>query len=232
VLQEFDDMAVFEQVTEDEFDAAVESSPSSEAFKEHYARFSPARDDHCFVHRGSLILQGHFAVPGYCTLIIGDLTVDGFIDLNNPEDFDEGGLFIVIGNVSCSAFSGHYGKCSFVDGNLIASDVIINAFEDSALVVTGDLKTKLFYGEDIWGEVGGAADFEYAHGYCLPIGYRDAAAQSIGPRFDTPAHLVLDPALLDDDVDDDTARPLDVHEACGRLRSGGSILRSERRAGG
>ena len=78
-------MPSFEQVTSDEFNTAVESSPSSKIFKRQYAEFPPCPDDHCFVHRWPLNLQGHFAAPGFYTLIIGDLTVDGFVDLNNPE---------------------------------------------------------------------------------------------------------------------------------------------------
>lgn len=214
-------MTDFEQVTPDEFDAAIASSPSSQTFKQQYARYQPDRDDHCFIHRGSLTRPGHFAAPGFCTLIIGDLNVDGFVDLDNPEGFDEGGVFIVIGNVSCAAFSGHYGKCTFIDGNLIASDVILNAYEDSSLMVAGDLKTKLFYGWDIWAEVGGAAHFEYGQGYCLPIGYRDASAQAIRARSSTPAHLVLDPDFVDHDDG------LKIYEAGRHLRSGGSILRPQ-----
>jgi hypothetical protein len=215
-------MAIFEQVTEDEFDTAVESAPSSQTFKEQYTRF-PAVDDHCFVHRGSLILKGHFTAPGYLTLIVGDLTVDGFVDLNNPEGFDEGGLFIVIGNVNCTAFSGHYGECTLIDGNLIVREAILNAYEDSSLSVMGDLKTKLFYGEDIWAEVGGVADFEYGESYCLPIGYQDAAAQSISARRDTPARSILHPDLLEDD--EDVVCYLKSYETCERLRRGESILR-------
>jgi hypothetical protein len=120
-------MSAFEQVTADEFDDAVERSPSSRKFKERYARFPPSGDDHCFVHRGSLTVSGNFTAPGFFTLIIGDLTVDRLVDLDNPEGFDVGGLFIVIGNVSCRVFSGHYGKCSLVDGNLVASELILNA---------------------------------------------------------------------------------------------------------
>jgi hypothetical protein len=69
--------------------------------------------------------------------------------------------------------------------------------------------------------------FEYGDGYCLPIGYWDAAVQSIRSRRDMPAHLVLDPDLLNDYE----VRPLKSEEACGRLRRGASILRSARRAG-
>jgi Leucine-rich repeat (LRR) protein len=208
----------------DEFDDAVESSPSSRKFKEQYARFAPSRDDHYFVHRGPLTLSGSFTAPGFCTLIIGDLTVEGLVDLDNPEEFDEGGLFIVIGNVSCRAFSGHYGKCAFVDGNLVASELILNAYEDSSLVVTGDLRTKLFYGEDIWAEVGGVAEMEYGEGCCLPIGYQDAR-QMIRPQRNTESHLVLDPDVLND------RNSLKLEEALTRLRRGKSILRSKRNIG-
>ena len=221
-------MSAFEQVTADEFDDAVECSPSSQKFKEQYARFAPfepSGDDHCFVHRGSLTVSGNFTAPGFFTLIIGDLTVDRLVDLDNPEGFDEGGLFIVIGNVSCRVFSGHYGKCRFVDGNLVASELILNAYEDSSLVVTGDLRTKLFYGEDICAQVGGVAEMEYADGYCLPIGYRDAAKQMIRARHDTKSHLVLDPEILDD------RNCLKMEEVLPRLRRGKSILRSNRNIG-
>jgi hypothetical protein len=122
----------------------------------------------------------------------------------------------------CTAFSGHYGKCSFIDGDLIASEVILNAYEDSRLVITGDLKTKLFYGEDIWAEVGGTADFEYGEGYCLPIGWRDAARQLTQARRDTPVHRVLHPDVADESS---PVRPLKTHEARARLSRGQSILR-------
>jgi hypothetical protein len=221
-------MSAFEQVTADEFDDAVERNLSSQKFKEQYARFAPfepSGDDHCFVHRGSLTVSGNFTAPGFFTLIIGDLTVDRLVDLDNPEGFDEGGLFIVIGNVSCRVFSGHYGKCSFVDGNLVASELILNAYEDSSLLVTGDLRTKFFYGEDICAQVGGVAEMEYGEGYCLPIGYRNAAEQAIRARHDTESHLVLDPKVLND------RNSLKMEEALPRLRRGKSILRSDRNIG-
>jgi hypothetical protein len=34
-----------------------------------------------------------------------------------------------------------YGKCSFIDGTLQARDLLVNAFGDSALLVTRSLKT-------------------------------------------------------------------------------------------
>jgi hypothetical protein len=184
-------MAPFEQVSMDVFDDAIARSPLSPAFKPKIARFSPYQEDHCFIHRGPLLVAGHFEAPGFCTAVLGDLDVSGVVDLNNPEGFDEGGLFIVVGNVTCKGFVNHYGKYAFVDGDLVASDVIVNSHEDASLVVIGNLKTKFFYGEDIWAEVGGAADMEFGSGYCLPIGYRDAARQAIRPRHDRETSMAL-----------------------------------------
>jgi hypothetical protein len=184
-------MAPFEQVSMSAFDDAIARSPLSPAFKAQIARFSPYHEDHCFIHRGPLLVPGHFEAPGFCTAVLGDLDVSGVVDLNNPEGFDEGGLFIVVGNVTCKGFVNHYGKYSVVDGDLVASDVIVNAYEDASLVVIGNLKTKFFYGEDIWAEVGGTADMEFGSGYCLPIGYRDAARQAIRPRHDRETSMAL-----------------------------------------
>ena len=82
-------------------------------------------------------------------------------------------------NVTCGAFAGTYGKCAFIDGNLVACDLILNSFEDSALVIAGNLRTRFYYGQDIWAEVGGSAEMEFGDGYCLPIGYTEAAAEVI-----------------------------------------------------
>jgi len=82
----------------------------------------------------------------------------------------------------------------------VASDIIVNAFEDSSLIVTGSLKTKFFYGKDIWATVGGTADMEYGIGYCLPIGYTNAAAQAVRPRHDKESSTAL---LAIPDADDD-----------------------------
>ncbi len=136
-------------------------------------------------------MNGHFRAPGFCTLITGDLHVDGIVDLQNPDGYDEGGLFIVLGDVICHSFFNEYGKCTFVDGKLEARDLLVNAFEDSALVVTRHLRTNFFYGEDIWAEVGGSATMEYGEGYCLPIGYTADAVEAIMPKQDEEASLSL-----------------------------------------
>lgn len=109
------------------------------------------------IHLGHLKMEGRVEAPGFFTLVVGNLEVDGIVDLHNPYDkgFDERGLVVVLDDVTCNAFFNEYGKCSFVDGKLAARDLLVNAFGDSALVVTGDLTTNFFYGEDMWVEVGG-----------------------------------------------------------------------------
>ncbi len=161
----------FELVSLDEFKLALAKSVASELFREQFARFSPSyyegRDGaDCMIHLGDLRTSGHFEAPGFYTLITGHLHVDGIVDQHNPYDkgFDEGGLFVVLGDVTCDAFFNEYGKCSFVDGRLEARDIVVNAFGDSALVVTGNLTTNFFYGQDMWAEIGGHASMEYGDG--------------------------------------------------------------------
>ncbi len=192
------DMSSFEQVSREEFNLAIEASMASATFREQFARYEPqyyegADGPDCMIHLGPLKVQGNFEAPGFFTLITGDLHVDGIVDLHNPYDkgFDEGGLFVVLGDVVCDAFFNEYGKCSFVDGTLQARDLLVNAFGDSSLVVMRSLKTHFFYGKDQWAEVGGDAQMEYGHGYCLPIGYRKAASQQIVPRHGREASLKL-----------------------------------------
>lgn len=189
-------VASFELVSSDDFTRALEKSAASKAFRKQFARFSPScYEGHngadCMIHLGDLRTSGHFEAPGFCTLITGNLHVDGIVDLHNPYDkgFDEGGLFVVLGDVVCNAFFNEYGKCSFVDGRLEARDLVVNAFGDSALVVTGNLTTNFFYGQDMWAEIGGRASMEYGDGYCLPIGYDDAAAEAVQPRQDADTSL-------------------------------------------
>ena len=74
---------------------------------------------------------------------------------------------------------------------MAASDLLCNAFDDSALVVTGNLTTKFFHGRDMWAEIGGRASMEFGDGYCLPIGYTAAAAQAVYPKHGAAASRAL-----------------------------------------
>jgi hypothetical protein len=171
------------RVDRSEFLTLLEEAPASPAFREHFASFASFDtliDAEAMVEDKGLRLAGPFKRPGLCTLILGDLVVDGTVDLQT--NFEEGGLFIVIGSVVCRHFIGDFGTVSIVDGDLTARDAVINGFGDSALSVMGSLHTRLFIGCDIWAEVGGGAQMDYGIGYCLPIGYADAEREAIMPR--------------------------------------------------
>jgi hypothetical protein len=208
-------------VTKDEFVAAL-AERSSSALRtqlQRFVSFDAAIAEDAALHDGDLTMSGPFKAPAFCTLIVGDLTVDGVVDLENNENFDEGGLFVVLGTVTCNAFIGHYGKCAFIDGDLVAREAVLNGFEDSSLVVIGRLATRLFLGADIWAEVGAGAAMEYGVGYCLPLGYTDAAKQAIRPQHDAQAtaRIVVPPQLSVDDL-------YDVGPFAARLRNGRPIL--------
>lgn len=187
-------MNQFEKVNKKEFYNILEVCNTSGIFKKQFTRLVPFlyKDDEFeedewtgfSIYRGDLNHKGNLFLPGYCTLIIGNVNVDGlFSARNNFEDgFDEGGLLIVLGNITCNHFESHYGKCTFIDGNLYVKEILHNAFEDSSLIITGNLKTKFFYGMDIWAETGGKADMDYGIGYCLPVGYKHAGKEAVSPK--------------------------------------------------
>jgi hypothetical protein len=182
-------MAAFERVGREEFFAALarEEEASSNfagvlARIDHDMMFRERLGGKSYaVCRGALTVPGDFVAPAYHALLIGDLNAGGLVDLHDPEA-EEGGSFIAIGSVRCSVFSNDYSRATIIDGDLDARDLIINSYPDSGLWITGALATKFFFGEDIWAEVGRGAEMEYGDGYCLPIGYTAAAAQSIRPR--------------------------------------------------
>jgi len=199
-------MGNFEKVSAEQFAAAIEEGPASPSFYEQFARFRAdvsGGEEGYWLHRGNLTVSGDFTAPGFCTLIVGDLTVDGLVSLDNPSGWDEGGLFIVLGSVHCKAFGNHYGKCGFVDGDLEAEDLIVNAYEDCSLIVIGSLKTFYFLGHDIWVEVGAGAVMNYGQGFCLPIGYTEAPDQVIEPQHDE----TVSEELIGGDDDEE---PIDV----------------------
>ena len=180
----------FEKLTRTAFDEIVANS-GSKIFRQQLARYdlAPFEGGDCAVHRGHLSETDFLQVPAFKTIILGDLTVDGLIDLGGPDGFEEGGLFIVLGHVACTSFASGDRKCTFIDGNLETDSLVLNAFDDSALVVTGNLRTHFFYGRDIWAEVGGTAEIHYGDGYCLPIGYTEAGYQAIKPMHDREMSL-------------------------------------------
>jgi len=216
--------APFEKVSRDEFDSILSKSAASPVFRKEFARYDPQyyegwEGPDCMIHRGDLAMAGHFEVAFY-TLIIGNLHVDGIVDLHNPYDkgFDEGGLFVVLGDVTCNAFFNEYGKCTFIDGKLEARDLLVNAFGDSSLIVTGSLATNFYYGRDMWVEVGGNVSMEYGDGYSVPIGFEKVARQKVLPRQSVDASY----ARLNLTRNDDELRPSDFRD---HLLAGKALLR-------
>jgi hypothetical protein len=152
----------------------------------------------CAICDGDLHLGEDFDAPAFHVLVRGSLVVDGVID-TNFTDMDEGGSFIVSGNVRCMVFLNHYGKSGVIGGDLVAREMLVNGFEDSLLYVGGAITTHFFYGWDVWAEFGARAELEYGIGYCLPLNYSNAAVQAIRPRFDEAASYRRLALPLDDE---------------------------------
>ncbi len=212
-------MSAFEKITPAEFCRLLRERGSA-ALRRQFARFTWADLDtwvtgDCLVHRGPLVLTGRFKAPAFQTLILGDLFVEGLVDLE--DSVEEGGLFVALGHVECDVFANSYGKCAFVDGNLEATELVLNAFADSALSVMGNLRTRFFYGLDIWAEVGGRVEMEYGEGYCLPLG---GEIRPVHPRHSADASL----ALLDFAHTDD----LGPHHLLDAIREGRPIFKPVR----
>lgn len=168
-------------VTRAQFEEAVEDCAASPSFREQFARFAgfdEMLETEAFVHAGDLRIKGSYRAPGLCTLITGYLHVEDVLDLN-PR-FDEGGLFIVIGDLGCRHLVGDYGAMTFVDGDLTARDTVITGFRKSVLSVVGTLRTRLFVGCDGAAFVGAGAEIEYGVGHCVPMG--ELGAPPILPR--------------------------------------------------
>ena len=152
---------MFRKVSTPTFKEFLAASDASQLFRKQYARyisFVPLHEHRRLVNDGDVHAKS-FKAPGLCTLILGDLIVDDVVDLQTP--YDEGRLFIVIGNIGASISSTN--TAPIVSSTAIStSQSILNGFEDASLNVIGDLKTKLFIGCDIWAEVGGATDMDSA----------------------------------------------------------------------
>ena len=200
-------MRDFEPITPAEFCGAVFSQASPVLAREwdRYTVSNPfSWDPDCsVVHRGSVSATS-FRAPEFNTLILGDLNVEGLLDLS--AGYEQGaGTFVVLGNVTCRDMIGERCDQVFVDGDLSVPGLLLNAFPDSSLTVAGSIKTRFFYGWDTWGTVGRGADMDYGDCYCLPIGYADAESEAIRPRHDSRRSREL---LVVDELRDDVSREL------------------------
>lgn len=201
-----------------DFSALALSSPLAPQFERLDRRMVFEFSDKmpCLVHDGPLVVIGNFEAPAYHVLINGDLIVNGIVD-TNFDGADEGGSFFVTGNLTCNVYLGHWRKIGMIGGDLSARDLLLNAYEDSCLIVGGTLRTRFFLGQDIWADVGRDAEMEYGVGYCLPFGYFDAVTEAILPRHNEKESEAL--------LAFDNAAGLNGGEMANRIRDGASIFR-------
>jgi len=142
----------------------------------------------CAIHDGDLDLPEDFKAPAHHVLIRGNLIVDGVVDTNVTEA-DEGGSFIITGNLRCMVFINHSGKTSIIGGDLFAREMLFNTFEETMLYVGRAIRTFFFLGWDTWAEFGTKAEMDYGIGYCLPHNHGDSSAAAARPDFDEAASL-------------------------------------------
>lgn len=217
------------KISQKEFKAVLEKYKTP--IKEEIRRFNPIeldetqfsdRDTDFYIHEGDIIASGEWKAPGQVTLIAGNLMVNGFIYTDEePKVFGEGGVLIILGNVECEYFANTYGKATFIDGNLFVKQLLVNDFENSALVVLKDLKTKFFYGRDIWADVGGNVNIEFGDGYCLPLNQNIALSeQPIGPTHDKKTSI----ALLNVD-NPNNGLAIDAYSLVKLIQSGKSVFK-------
>jgi hypothetical protein len=176
----------FERVTRKEFVGAIADGRASSDFRRAFPKYKDMVDldlaSGYYVHRGTLRCSKNFRAPGAFTVVVGDLHVKGLLDLANPvaAESDLPSVFVVLGSVTCAAFANDYWKLAFIDGTLDAQHLVLTAFEDSALLVYGDLRTKFLYARDVAPCVGGAIKVDFGVGGCQRM-----IVTPRGPKFTT-----------------------------------------------
>jgi hypothetical protein len=218
-------MTGFEAISPEGFLGAI-ASRGSRALRRQFARSTFADIDswletEAVLHDGPLTMGGRFSPPAFNTLILGDVLVEGLCDCSTGGDM--GGLFVVIGKLECDMFANHLAAGVFIDGDLEVPGLLLNAFEDSALTVIGDLRTHFYYGWDMAAEVGGRIEMTYGDGYCLPLGYGDPRREAVYPRHDRQtSRLLLDvpTSRTDHDISEELHALLEDGASPFRRRSG------------
>ncbi|QCE42744.1 hypothetical protein [Psychroserpens sp. NJDZ02] len=113
-------------------------------------------------------------------LIIGNLKTN-WVNLTS-SDFslrDSGGSLFVTGNIQADYLSNDFNRFVMINGDLIIRKIINVEFEDSYLVVNGDLITEYYHGIDIPAEVQGEIKLNYGWGYC-----NDKNSKTVLPKND------------------------------------------------
>jgi hypothetical protein len=210
---------LFRKIPLDAFDDFLAAAPASPAFREEFARYEFGHDRRSIdaaVQEGALHLDAPLRAPAFYTLVIGDLDVEGEIDLRS--DYETGGLFIVLGNVRCRHFISEYDAAVFIDGDLRTDGAVLIAYSDSSFSVVGTMQARLLIGNDIWASVGDGAVIEYGEGYCASLG-SDGTSGIVRPRHDTRATIrALAPQLQEN------SHPLDAETLAALIRAGKPIF--------
>jgi len=165
---------VFRKVSFEEFDTLLAAAATSSIFDEVLAEYQGYLDrlDRRYldaaVQEGSLRVDGPLRAPAFYALVLGDLVVDGLLDLRGR--YDSGGVLFVIGNVRCALFVSEIDAQVFIDGDLTVDGAAVTGFGDSSLNIVGSLRARLFIGNDIGASVGDGAFVEYGIGHWSVLG--------------------------------------------------------------
>jgi hypothetical protein len=211
---------LFRTISPNVFDDLLASAPASAAFREEYARHEFLHDRRYIdasVQEGAFHVEGSLRAPAFYTLVLGDLSVEGMIDLRTS--YDSGGLFIVIGNVWCEHFISEDSAGVFIDGDLHAGGAVVIAYSDSSFSVVGSLRARLLIGNDQWASVGSGAVIDYGIGYCAAL-ESDGRSGIVRPLHDERATiqaLILQPQ--------EEGWPFDAEEIAKRIRSGEPLFK-------
>lgn len=213
---------MFRKVSFEEFDTLLAAAATSPVFDEALAEYQDylGRLDRRYldasVQEGPLRVDGPLRAPAFYALVLGDLTVDGLLDLRGA--YDSGGVFIVVGSVRCTHFVSEIDAQVFIDGDLHVEGVAVTGFEDSSLNVVGSLRARLFIGNDIGASVGDGAVLEFGIGHWSALGSRN------GPFF-RPRHgeqATIDALLPPPKTE---GYPYDTEDIAALIRAGQPIFK-------
>jgi hypothetical protein len=146
----------------------------------------------CWVQDGDIRPDSLWQPTVANLIVIGSIHSSAFVNAQcSTPPTDEGGSLWILGDLTCRCFANYYGKLVYIDGALSVSELAVNSFEDSHLVVGGDLEVFYYHGADCWAEVGGHISMQHGAGYALPLGYTDACAQAVTPTHGTDIYRLV-----------------------------------------
>ena len=128
--------------------------------------FGIATNEKIRIYKGDIFDINEIDFDGHI-LIIGNIKTR-WVNLksSNYPIQDGGGSLFVTGNIEADYFSNDFNKLVIINGSLIASKILNTEFEDSCLVINGNLKTEYYHGIDIEAEVNGNIEIDYGWGSC------------------------------------------------------------------